>query len=391
MINSLNLLNISPQSPPIRKIIHFDMDCFYAAVECKYNPQLRGLAIAIGGPPQSRSVISTASYEARKFGVRSAMPSSQAMRLCPQLKIVPHHFDLYKKESAAVLNILSQYSEKIEPLSLDEAFIDVSNSELFEGSATKLAHHIRKEVFQKTQLTISAGVSVNKFLAKIASDWNKPNGLKTITPTEIPEFMTQLPVEKIFGVGKVMVKKLHDLNIYTCGDLQNYSFIELQRRFGSWGYQLYHLARGIDERDVESDWERKSVGVEETYDHDLYSLDEIIESTSRLFKEWDQRMSQGQYHKKIKSIGIKIKFSDFKQVTREQHFSSIPNEINFSQLVIKFLKEYENENYKKKLQSQLSKGLRLIGIFSKLKTDSELNLETTQLNLFSGENNKVGL
>jgi DNA polymerase IV len=262
---------------PQRKIIHIDMDCFYAAVEAKYQPELCGLAVAIGGQPGTRSVLCTANYEARKFGVRSAMPSSQAIKLCPHLIILPPNFALYKKESLAVREILNRFSEKIEPLSLDEAFIDVSDSEILGGSATLIANEIRQLIFLEQNLTASAGVAPNKFLAKIASDWKKPNGIFVINPGEVSDFMPSLPVEKIHGVGKVTAQKMHKLGIHNCGDLQSHSIKELTNWFGSRGATLYQLSRGLDDREVECDSQRKSISVEETFPNDITTLNECLD------------------------------------------------------------------------------------------------------------------
>ena len=219
----------------LRKIIHVDMDCFYAQVELRDRPELRGKPVAVGGCPDNRGVISTADYVARKYGVRSAMSAAYAMKICPHLTIIHQGFQKYKLESEKIREVFCRYTNLIEPLSLDEAFLDVTESTECEGSATFLARKIRSEIFAETGLTASAGIASNKFLAKIASDWKKPNGQFTVHPNDIDKFMVDLKVEKIFGVGKVTAKKMNSLGIYTCYDLQGLSHSDLIRNFGKWG------------------------------------------------------------------------------------------------------------------------------------------------------------
>ncbi len=317
----------------MRKIVHIDMDCFYAAVEVKHRPELKGKPLGIGGPPNSRSVLCTASYEARKFGVRAAMPSSQAVRLCPQLILIPPHFDLYKNESRKVREILERFTNKIEPLSLDEAYLDVTDCKLFGGSATLIAQEIRRLIFTELNLTASAGVAPNKFLAKVASDWKKPNGQFVIRPQDVEDFVKSLPVEKIFGVGKVTSQKMHELGLHTCGDLQRYSVLELTRWFGSRASELHDFARGIDRRDVVTEWERKSLMVEETFNRDLPSLEECRKALPVLYEDFVRRMDRGQYHNRIKGLVVKLKFFDFKQTTHEEVFSSSPKLADFERLL----------------------------------------------------------
>lgn len=311
------------------------MDCFYAAVEVKYNPELRGKPIGIGGPPNSRSVLSTASYEARKFGVRSAMPSSQAVRLCPQLILVPPHFDLYKKESRKVREILERFTNKIEPLSLDEAYLDVTDCTQFGGSATLIAQEIRRLIFTELRLTASAGVAPNKFLAKIASDWKKPNGQFVVRPQDVELFVKDLPVEKIFGVGKVTAQKMHDLGLYTCGDIQKRTMLELQTWFGSRAQELYDFSRGEDHREVITEWERKSLTVEETFNKDLQSFEECRKALPSLYEDFHQRLLRGEYQERIRGIVVKLKFFDFKQTTHEEVFDGVPSLKDFERLLEK--------------------------------------------------------
>lgn len=319
----------------MRKIIHIDMDCFYAAVEVKHHPELKGKPLGIGGPPNSRSVLCTASYEARKFGVRSAMPSSQAVRLCPQLILIPPHFDLYKSESRKVREILERFTNKIEPLSLDEAYLDVTDCQLFGGSATLIAQEIRRLIFTELKLTASAGVAPNKFLAKIASDWKKPNGQFVIRPQDVEAFVKDLPVGKIFGVGKVTGQKMNDLGLYTCGDIQKYSVLELSHWFGSRAAELYDFARGIDNRDVVTEWERKSLTVEETFNKDLQTLEDCAKALPSLYEDFVLRMDRGQYHDRIKGMVVKLKFFDFKQTTHEEVFHELPTLQDFERLLVK--------------------------------------------------------
>lgn len=313
-----------------RKIIHVDMDCFYAAVEVKHQPELAGLALGIGGPPQTRSVLCTASYEARRFGVRSAMPSTTAVRLCPHLVILPPNFALYRKESQAVREIFGRFSDKIEPLSLDEAFIDVSDSPHFEGSATLIAQEIRTLIQRELSLTASAGVAPNKFLAKIASDWRKPNGLFVIRPEDVDDFVRDLPIEKIHGVGKVTAEKMHRLELRTCADLQKQTLAQLHEWFGSRGEYLHNLAHGIDEREVETDGQRKSLTVEETFRDDLSTLEECLATIPMIFSEWKQRIEKNHLQDRIKGIVIKIKFFDYQSTTHETVMrTKMPREADF--------------------------------------------------------------
>jgi DNA polymerase-4 len=317
----------------MKKIIHIDMDCFYAAVEVKYNPHLKGKPLGVGGPANTRSVLCTASYEARKFGVRSAMPSSQALRLCPQLILVPPHFDLYTKESRKVREIFERFTNKIEPLSLDEAYLDVTDCPQFNGSATLIAQEIRRLIFEELNLTASAGVAPNKFLAKIASDWKKPNGQFVIRPQDIDVFVKDLKIEKIFGVGKVTAQKMHELGLYTCADIQKYSIPQLHRWFGSRAQELYEFSRGIDNRDVVTEWERKSLTVEETFNADISTLEEGKKHIPTLYADFYQRLTKGEYENRVRGLVVKLKFFDFKSTTHEEVFRGIPTEQEFIRLL----------------------------------------------------------
>jgi DNA polymerase-4 len=320
-------------APKIRKIIHIDMDCFYAAVEIRDNPTLKGKPVAVGGSAEGRGVLTTASYEARKFGLRSAMPTSTALKLCPQLILIPVHFDKYRAESKKVRNILDRYTDKIEPLSLDEAYIDVTDSPHCEGIATKIAAEIRKTIFDETKLTASAGIAPNKFLAKVASDWKKPNGQFTVTPQMVPDFVKTLKVEKIPGVGKVTAKKMHELGLFTCADLQALSMDQLHHHFGSWGLKLYDISRGQDDREVSDDGERKSVSVENTFSKDLISVDECVDKIPEIFEDLTRRLDRAQVKDQIKSLFVKIKFADFKQTTLESRHLKNPTVENYALMV----------------------------------------------------------
>lgn len=269
------------------------MDCFYAAVEIKFRPHLRGKPVAVGGSPEGRGgVLTTANYEARQFGVRSAMTSAKALKLCPNLILISPDFSKYKVESRKVRSVLERYTDVVEPLSLDEAYIDVTGSMFESGSATRIAERIRREIFEETGLTASAGVAPNKFLAKIASDLNKPDGLAVIRPADVDVFMKTLPVSKIWGVGRVTAEKMNRLGLKTCGDLQSYSVSRLIELFGSWGPQLFDFARGIDERAVRNNRERKSLTVEETYRRSLMTRKEALEALPELYNEFLERFEK---------------------------------------------------------------------------------------------------
>lgn len=309
------------------------MDCFYAAVEVKNKPYLKGKPLGIGGPPNSRSVLCTASYEARKFGVRAAMPSSHAVRLCRDLILIPPDFESYKKESKSVREIMERFTDQIEPLSLDEAYLDVTDCKQFGGSATLIAQEIRRLIHVELNLTASAGIAPNKFLAKIASDWKKPNGQFVIRPEEVAEFILPLAIEKIHGVGKVTAVKMHERGLHTCADIQKHSVSQLTEWFGSRGEDLYNKSRGIDHRAVETSWERKSLTVEETYAKDIQTLDECLVKIPEIYSDWLRRLQKGNYEERIKNIVVKLRFSDFKATTHEEAIPHFPTEEDFARLL----------------------------------------------------------
>lgn len=307
---------MAPMSAP-RKIIHADCDCFYAAIETRDNPTLVGLPVAVGGSPQQRGVVATCNYEARKFGIHSAMPMATALRQCPQLIVIFPRMDKYREASAAVHTIFRDYTALIEPLSLDEAYLDVTNATVCQGSATLIAQEIRRRVREEIGITLSAGIAPNKFIAKVASDWNKPDGQFVVKPHEVDDFVKALPVKKLFGVGKVTAGRLHALGIQTCADLRELSEIDLVAQFGSFGTGLYRLCRGIDEREVSTDRTRKSLSVENTYVTDLPSLEACLDRLPELHEQLLQRLRRVEDEYRISKKYMKIKFEDFVTTTVE--------------------------------------------------------------------------
>lgn len=296
-----------------RKIIHIDMDAFYASVEQRDNPELRGRPIAVGHAGD-RGVVSAASYEARKYGVRSAMASIKAMRLCPDLVFVPGRMEIYKEVSDTIHGIFREYTDIIEPLALDEAFLDVTDNKLNIPLAIDIAREIKLRIREEVGLIASAGVSYNKFLAKIASDYRKPNGLCTIHPDQALNFIARLPIESFWGVGKVTARRMHALGIHTGHDLRQWSLDGLIREFGKIG-QLYHdFSRGIDLRPVEAVRMRKSIGCERTLDHDVSTRAAVIVELYHTAEELIRRLSAKNFCGN--TLTLKIKFSDFSQITR---------------------------------------------------------------------------
>lgn len=298
------------------------MDCFYAAVEMRDNPSLKNIPIAIGGPPNSRSVLCTSNYPARKFGVRSAMPSSQAIRLCPHLKIIPPNFKKYKEASEKIHDIFRKFTDLIEPLSLDEAFLDVTDCELFDGSATLIAREIQRLIFVTTKLTASAGVAPNKFLAKIASDWKKPSGLFVITPEQVDDFVKPLDVKLIPGIGRVSATKLYDYGLNNCEKVRSWELAKLEQTFGKMGKSLYYKSRGVDNRPVSPTVDRKSISVEHTFRKDIEEISTCMQYIDSLSAELIKRIKNYQHKygqdKKISKAYVKIKFLDFQTVTVEK-------------------------------------------------------------------------
>ncbi|WP_413702330.1 DNA polymerase IV [Psychromonas sp. KJ10-10] len=305
----------------MRKIIHIDMDCFYAQVEMRDNPEYRDVALAIGGKVDRRSVLSTCNYLARSFGVHSAMPSFKAKQLCPELVIIPGRMQVYVDISKQIKEIYARYTHLIEPLSLDEAFLDVTDCQLFQGSATYIAEDIRRAIFEELNLTASAGVAPVKFLAKIASDENKPNGICVITPDKIPAFIKTLPLKKIPGVGKVAQQRLAEKGLLNCADVRQYSAEKLLLEFGKLGGALLNYSRGIDNREVQPYRERKSLAVEHTFSYDILGEEQCQERLVPLFDELNRRLKKLLDEKIITKIGVKIKFSDFNIKNAERQSS----------------------------------------------------------------------
>lgn len=302
----------------VKKIIHCDADCFFAAVEMRDDPSLRGRPIAVGGNLEQRGVISTCNYDARRFGIRSAMSTAMAKKMCPDLIVLPHRMEAYREAALQMRHIFYEYTELVEPLSLDEAYLDVSDSDYYCGSATRIAEAIRHRIYEELKLTVSAGVAPNKFLAKVASDWKKPNGLFVITPSQVDEFILPLAVNKIFGVGKATAARMAELNIKTCADLQCLSLLELKQRFGSFGVRLYDLCRGIDLRSVNVARRRKSLSVEHTFPRDLPGLLNCLHCLPELLQQLTSRLRRMDGDYSVVKVFIKMKFADFTSTTVER-------------------------------------------------------------------------
>ncbi|MEO0442262.1 MAG: DNA polymerase IV [Pseudomonadota bacterium] len=307
----------------MRKIIHCDADCFFVALEIRDDPDLRGIPVAVGGDPGRRGVVSTCNYEARAFGVHSAMASAQAKRLCPQLILLPHSMEKYREASQQMRRIFLDYSDDIEPLSLDEAFIDVSESHLCLGSATLIAKEIRRRIATEIGITASAGVAVNKFLAKVASDWQKPDGLTVVEPARIRFFLKNLPVTCIPGVGPASAKRLHGRGIFTCHHLQAFSEADLVGEFGQFGQRLYQLSRGDDDRPVKARDRRKSLSVEQTFATDITRCDYAYSVLQQLLAKLQDRLHTMKHKQAIQKCFIKVKFNDFERTTMETQATTL--------------------------------------------------------------------
>lgn len=316
-----------PEKIELRKIIHIDMDAFYASVEQRDFPEYRGKPLVVGGLPEGRGgVVATASYEARKFGIKSAMPSKKAFQLCPHAIFVRPRFAAYKEVSQQIREIFSRYTDLIEPLSLDEAYLDVTEDKLGIGSAITIAEHIKKAIKEELNLTASAGVSINKFAAKIASDMNKPDGLTFIGPSKLGKFMEQLPVEKFFGVGKVTAEKMKMQGLHTGADLKKLSEERLIQLFGKTGKFFYLIVRGIDNRKVQADQKIKSISAEDTFSYDLDKGEELNDWLIQIAKSAFRRLQHYQIHGR--SLTLKIKFEDFKLITRSISFPQPLTDLN---------------------------------------------------------------
>jgi len=332
-----------------RKIIHVDMDAFYASVEQMDHPELKGKPLAVGGS-EVRGVVSAASYEARKYGVRSAMSGYMAKKLCPEIIFVRPRFDRYKEISKKIRNIFLDYTDLVEPLSLDEAYLDVTENKKGNPSATLIAQEIRKRIFEEVGLTASAGISINKFVAKIASDYHKPNGQKTVNPDEVASFLEALDVKKFYGVGKVTAEKMYQLGIFTGADLKNKSLEYLEEHFGNSGQSFYNLARGISYSQVKPNRTLKSVGAERTFSVNLSSEVFMEERLENIAKELERRLQKTKIAGK--TVTLKIKYSDFTLQTRSK---TLPYFISDKSLIADTAKELL-------YQERLKESVRLLGI-----------------------------
>lgn len=327
------------------------MDAFFASVEQKKNPALKGKPVIVGGKPDSRGVVAAASYEARHYGVRSAMSCAKAVRLCPHAIFVPSDFAAYKKVSEQIQAIFFDYTELVEPLSLDEAYLDVTNAIEERGSATRIAEKIRARIYEETGLTASAGISYNKFLAKMASDLNKPNGMATILPEDALAFIDSLKVEKFYGIGAATAKKMHKLGIFLGKDLRGYELADLAKHFGKAGPYYYNLVRGVDEREVVPYRERKSIGNERTFEHDLFD----IAALNQIMQKLTTKVAKTATEKSLKAgtITIKIRYGNFETITRSKKLKSYTNS---AELLCAESKQLLTNNI------EAAKGIRLLGV-----------------------------
>lgn len=343
--------------PPFRKIIHVDMDAFFASVEQLDHPELKGKPIAVGGS-EARGVVAAASYEARKFGVKSAMSGVLARQKCPELIFVKPNFARYKEISLQIREIFYDYTDLVEPLSLDEAYLDVTENKVGNPSASLIAQEIRNRIFNELNLTASAGISINKFIAKVASDINKPNGQKTVNPEEVISFLEALPVNKFYGVGKVTASKMYNLGIFSGNDLKQKSLEELVSLFGKSGAHYYNIVRGIHNSAVKPDRIRKSVGAETTFFENISSEIFMIEKLHKIADELERRMKKS--NTKGKTVTLKIKYSDFSQQTRSKTMEYFMQEkFEFFPIVKELL-----------YQEKLKNSVRLLGIsFGNLNTE----------------------
>ncbi|MDR2787086.1 MAG: DNA polymerase IV [Candidatus Accumulibacter sp.] len=357
----------------MRKIIHCDCDCFYAAVEMRDAPSLRGKPLAVGGRAEARGVIATCNYEARAFGVHSAMSTARALRLCPKLILLPPDFRRYREASQQILAIYRDYTPLVEPLSLDEAYLDVSGlGHRCQGSATRMAEEIRARIRAEVRITASAGIAPNKFLAKVASDWNKPDGQFVVRPRDVDVFIAALPVDRIFGVGKVTAARLQKHGVRTCGDLRAWDLIRLTAEFGRFGTALHQLCRGIDERPVCPDRLRKSLSVETTYARDLPDLLACRAELPPLIAEFRRRFAGLPAPRPIHQAVVKIKFADFTRTTAECA-SVAPDEAVWTALL--------DEAWARREQA-----VRLLGVGARfIEPETDENVEDGQGDLFESQ------
>ena len=352
-----------------RKIIHCDCDCFYASIETRDNPELANLPIAVGGSPNRRGVVATCNYEARKFGVHSAMASATARKLCPNLIIIRPDMEKYREASQLIHRVFQRYTELIEPLSLDEAFLDVTDCMQLDGDTTRIARAIRNEVRDTVGITISAGIAPNKFLAKIASDWKKPDGQFQVRPDQVASFVASLPVKKLHGVGKVTEAKMKRLSLVCCDDLKALGEEKLREHFGSFGDRLFRLSQGIDNRPVQPHRVRKSISVENTFAEDLPNLESCLNALEDLEQQLSQRILNLKDSYQIHKQFVKIKFHDFVGTTVEMVSAST-----------------ESENYRALCEQGFvrgSKPVRLLGIGVRLSPSSDSEEATIKIDQLS--------
>jgi len=344
----------------LRKIIHVDMDAFYASVEAMDNPELKGKAIAVGGGG-NRGVVSAASYEARKFGVRSAISGVKARRLCPDLIFVKPRFDRYKEISSKIRTIFYDYTDLVEPLSLDEAYLDVTENKKGNPSASLIAEEIRTRIFNEVGLTASAGISINKFIAKVASDYNKPNGQKTVNPEEVLGFLEALDIRKFYGIGKVTAEKMYQKGIFTGTDLKSKSLEFLEQNFGKSGSYYYYIVRGIHNSEVKPNRIRKSLAAERTFSENLSSEIFMLEKLEHIAEEVSKRLIRSKVAGK--TVTLKIKYSDFTLQTRSK---TLPYFISDKSVVLETAKELL-------YQEKMNNSVRLLGIsLSNLNTEKKV-------------------
>ncbi len=354
-----------------RKIIHVDMDAFYASVEQRDNPRYRGRAVVVGGDPNRRGVVAAASYEARRFGIRSAMPAAWAYRRCPHAVFLRPRFEAYRQASRQIISVLRQFSDVIEPLSLDEAYIDVTECTLSQGSATLIAGEIKRRIRQVTELTASAGVSYNKLLAKLASDLEKPDGLTTITPESGPAFVAKLEIGKFHGIGRATEAKMRALGINNGADLERWPLERLQDVFGKAARYYYDAARGIDLRPVQSHRERKSIGSETTFQRDLTGTEEMLDHLNRLAGEVIASLQAK--HLWARTLTVKVKFHDFEQVTRSRTLDAPIRDIETIRPWLSFLLAKTDAGHRP---------VRLLGVTVSGFLDEREYPRVTQLDLF---------
>ena len=349
----------------MKKFIHIDMDCFYAAVEMRDNPKLANVPLAIGGNSR-RGVLSTANYIAREFGVRSAMSNYHAKQLCPDLVIVPGRMAVYKEISSQIREVFSRYTHLVEPLSLDEAYLDVTDSQACKGSVTLIAQQIRADIYNATGLTASAGVAPVKFIAKIASDENKPNGQFVVLPNEVDPFLEQLPLGKIPGVGKVTLERLNLKGLYTGKDVREKGVNWMQQHVGNFGVSLYQKCAGEYIGSVSTERIRKSLSVEHTYEYNKTSLHECLDQIPSLIDELTRRLDKQQLQNRINKLSVKVKFANFVVTSADQAYHQLNTEI-FVQLLTKAY------------QRGLQQPVRLLGIGVGIKSQPEHNLQLSIL------------